>query len=113
MRSEWDEQKNALNLKRHKTRFETAILVFDDPHAITSRDSSHDETEERFITLGYLGNGVIAFVLHTSSEVQGEEIIRLISARKATPQERKVYEAAQQRTAARHRGPRRDGRRRH
>jgi uncharacterized protein len=113
MRFEWDEQKNALNLKRHKIRFETAILIFDGPCAVTLRDISHDDTEERFMTLGHLGTGVIAFVVHTSFEVQGEEVIRIISARKATPQERKIYEAVQQRTAARHRGARRDGRRRH
>jgi uncharacterized DUF497 family protein len=111
MRFEWDEQKNALNLKRHKLRFETAILVFDDPHAITMRDTSHDEIEDRFITLGFLGHGVIAFVVHTIFELEGEEAIRLISARKATPRERTIYEAAHKRTASRHRDTRRHGRR--
>lgn len=43
MRFEWDEQKNELNLKRHKIRFETAVLVFEDPQAITLRDTAHEE----------------------------------------------------------------------
>ena len=73
MRFEWDEQKNPLNLKRHRIRFETAILAFDDPHALTLLDTSHGETEERFNTLGFIGNGVIAFVVHTSFEDKGEE----------------------------------------
>jgi uncharacterized protein len=113
MRFEWDEQKNALNLKRHKIQFGTAVMVFDDPHAITLRDTSHGETEERFITLGRLGGGVIAFVVHTNSEMLGEEVIRLISARKATPRERNIYETAHQRTTTRHRRTRRHERRRY
>jgi uncharacterized DUF497 family protein len=113
MRFEWDEEKNELNLKRHRMRFETATLVFDDPRAVTLRDVTHEEDEERFITLGWLGNGVIAFVVHTCFEVAGEEVIRLISARKATPRERKLYEAAHKRTASRHRGSGGHGRRRH
>jgi uncharacterized DUF497 family protein len=68
----------------------------------------HDEEEERFITLGRLEEIIILFVVHTEREVDGEEVIRLISARKATPGERRIYEAAQQRTAQRHRGTRRN-----
>lgn len=93
MRFEWDEEKNRLNLKRHKIRFETAVLAFDDPHAVTIRDRLHDE-EERFITLGKAGGHVILFVVHLSFEDDGEEVIRLVSARKATAYERKIYEAA-------------------
>jgi uncharacterized DUF497 family protein len=110
MRFEWDEEKNRLNLRRHKIRFETAILVFDDPHAVTIPDRMHDEDEERFITLGRLEGRSILFVVNTEREAYGEEVIRLISARKATPGERKIYEAAQQRTAQRHRGTRRNER---
>lgn len=110
MRFEWDEGKNRLNLKRHKIRFETASLVFDDPNAVTITDRAHDDEEERFITLGRLKDIVILFVVHTEREADGEEVIRLISARKATPSERKIYEATQQRTAQRHRGTRRNER---
>ena len=104
MRFEWDEAKNQLNLKRHKIRFETAILVFDDPHAVTIPDRLHDEDEERFVTLGRLEGSFVLFVVNTEREAEGEEVIRIISARKATPIERKIYEEAQQRTAQRHRG---------
>jgi uncharacterized DUF497 family protein len=110
MRFEWDEEKNRLNLKRHKIRFETAILVFDDPRAVTIPDRVHDDEEERFITLGRLEGRIILFVVHVGREADGEEVIRLISARKATPSERKIYEAAQQRTTQRHRGTRRNER---
>ena len=110
MRFEWDENKNRLNLKRHKIGFKTASLVFDDPNAVTIPDRMHDEEEERLITLGRLEDIVILFVVHTEREVDGEEVVRLISARKATPGERKIYEAAQQRTAQRDRGTRRNER---
>ncbi|HEV2103408.1 MAG TPA: BrnT family toxin [Candidatus Acidoferrum sp.] len=110
MRFEWDEEKNRLNLKRHKISFETASLVFDDPNAVTIPDRMHDDEEERFITLRRLEDIVILFVVHTDREADGEEVIRIISARKATPSERKIYEATQQRTAQGYRGTRRNER---
>jgi hypothetical protein len=51
---EWDENKNRQNLLKHDVRFETAVLVFDDPHALTQRDQSCND-EERWITLGAVG----------------------------------------------------------
>ena len=50
MRFEWDENKSRLNLRKHDVRFATAALVFDDPYAITQRDTSFDG-EERWITV--------------------------------------------------------------
>jgi len=94
MRFEWDDEKNRLNLKRHKIRFETAVLAFDDPYAVTIPDRLHDEDERRFITLGRVEGQVILFVVHLSFEASGEEVIRLISARKATAYEKKIYEKA-------------------
>jgi len=110
VRFEWDEEKNRLNLKRHNIRFETASLVFDDPNAVTIPDRTHDEEEERLITLGRLEDVIILLVVHTERGADGEEVIRLISARKATPSERKTYEAAEQRAAERHSGTRRNER---
>jgi uncharacterized DUF497 family protein len=52
MRFEWDEQKNRRNLHKHDVRFETAVLVFDDPYAITQRDVTFED-EERWITVGH------------------------------------------------------------
>jgi uncharacterized DUF497 family protein len=63
MRFEWDEAKNQKNLVKNGIRFETAVLVFDDPHALTERDeSSHDE--ERWITFGSIGQRAILVVVH-------------------------------------------------
>jgi uncharacterized DUF497 family protein len=45
MRFEWDEHKNRQNLRKHDVRFETAILVFDDPYAITQRDFTFEDEE--------------------------------------------------------------------
>ena len=45
MRFEWDEQKNRQNLHKHDVRFETAVLVFDDPYAITQRDVTFEDEE--------------------------------------------------------------------
>ncbi len=50
MRFEWDEAKNQQNLLKHRVRFETAALAFDDPYSLTQRDESTGE-EERWITL--------------------------------------------------------------
>jgi len=54
MRFEWDEHKNRQNLRKHDVRFETAVLVFDDPYAITKRDQAFED-EERWITVGVIG----------------------------------------------------------
>ena len=75
------------NLRNHKVRFETAVLVFDDPYAITQRDSVFDE-EERRITVGAIGAGSILLVVHTFHEKNNEEVIRIIWARAAEPRER-------------------------
>lgn len=93
MQFTWDEAKNRLNRAKHRVSFETAIRVFDDPHAI-SRPERVEDGEERWQTLGSVGSIVILLVAHTYFEAGGEESIRVISARKATPQERKVYEEA-------------------
>src|SRR5256885_1149083 len=101
MRFEWDEQKNRQNLHKHDVRFETAILVFDDPHAIAQRDLTFED-EERWITVGPIGPGSILLVLHTFYEKHDEEVIRVISARAAESHERRAYEEAHKGTEARH-----------
>jgi uncharacterized protein len=112
MRFEWDEHKNRQNLRKHDVRFETAGLVFDDPYAITQRDYSSDD-EERWITVGAIGQGSILLVVHTFYERPEGEIIRIISARAAESHERKAYEQAHKGAKARHsRHRRQKGRRR-
>lgn len=88
----WDETKNTINQLKHKLSFETASLVFADPLA-ASRPDIYPE-EERWQTVGMIGN-VLVLVVHTTPEMDdttGEETGRIISARKAMPQERKMYE---------------------
>ena len=91
MRFEWDEGKSARNVFRHGLRFETAALVFHDPNALSVKDERYGYIEERWYTLGRVGFQIL-FVAHTVDEDDyGEEIIRIISARKATPREERLY----------------------
>jgi uncharacterized DUF497 family protein len=102
MRFEWDVNKNRKNLLKHNVRFETAILAFDDPYALTQRDESSSE-EERWITLGAIGPGAVLLVVHTCRDPERDEVIRIISARAAAAHERKKYEEAHKGTETRHR----------
>jgi uncharacterized DUF497 family protein len=91
MRFVWDEEKSRGNLAKHKVSFETAKLVFDDPRTVSRMDRVEDG-EERWQTLGLVGGIVVLLVAHTYLEEDGEEVIRIISARKATAHERTAYE---------------------
>jgi len=91
MRFEWDEVKNRRNLGKHKISFEKAKLVFDDPHALSYREREV-EGEERWQTLGGIGGSITVLVAHTYREEDGEEVIRIVSARNATSSERRAYE---------------------
>lgn len=95
MRFVWDEGKNRRNRGKHKLSFETAQLVFADPFALSILDRVV-ESEERWQTMGLIAGAVVALVAHTVEEMEGEEVIRIISARKATPHERKIYEKQSQ-----------------
>ena len=101
MRFEWDENKNTQNLRKHDVRFETALLVFEDPYALTQQDSSFDDAE-RWITVGAIGPGAILLVVHTFCESRKEEVIRIISARAAQSHERKAYEESHKAAETRH-----------
>ncbi len=89
----WDANKNRINCAKHKIDFATAALVFADPLARSEQDRIV-AGEERWRTLGMAGGMVLILVAHTYSDTDGEETIRIISARKATKQERKLYEQA-------------------
>jgi len=71
-------------------RIDTAVLVFDDPNAVALKDR-HVEGEERWRTIGWASTTLVV-VAHTTREEDGNEAIRIISARKATPSERALYE---------------------
>jgi uncharacterized protein len=95
VRYEWDENKNERNLEKHGLSFETVSLVFDDPNALSIPDRI-ENGEERWQTIGMIENIVIVMVAHTIKlePDSQEEIIRIISARKATRAERQEYEEA-------------------
>ena len=93
MRFEWDAHKDRINRRKHKVGFATAVLVFDDPAHLSVQDRSVDR-EMRWQTLGCAGGVVILLVAHTWRETEGDEMVRIISARKATAQERSRYEKA-------------------
>ena len=94
----WDKWKSRSNWTKHKVSFETAVLVFEDPAALSVQDRVI-AGEQRWQTLGLVGGMVILLVAHTYEEENGEEVIGIISARKATPRERKLYEQAHQKTS--------------
>ena len=89
----WDETKNTTNKAKHGVSFETAKLVFDDPLHVSIQDR-YENGEERWQTLGLVGGVVVFLVAHTIYEANNQEIIRIISARKATKQEKVHYENA-------------------
>ena len=89
IRFEWDEEKAATNLKKHKVSFEEAKTVFYDPNAKLIADPDHSEEEDRFIILGISNNSKVLVVCHCYRE--NDEVIRIISARKATKSETKIY----------------------
>lgn len=91
MKITWDANKNHINKSKHRLSFETAQHVFDDPLHVTRQDQSVNG-ELRWQTLGMLGGIMLVLVAHSLTENDGEETIRIISARKADRSERRVYE---------------------
>lgn len=87
---EWDAAKAAHNFRKHGIRFEEAALVFDDPLA-ASKLERIENGEERWQTVGLVGGCLLLLVAHTV-RVDEVEIIRIVSARRADPTERKIYE---------------------
>ena len=92
MKIEWDENKNRTNNKKHGISFKEAAEVFEDPFHISLLDIRFDYFEERWITIGAAKNGKIVVVGHLYHLTPSEEAIRIITARKATKQEREQYE---------------------
>ena len=87
---EWDPAKSAKNVEKHHVSFEEAVTVFYDPDSLIIPDPDHSDQEERFIILGYSELLRLLVVCHCYRE--SDAVIRIISARKATKQERKSYE---------------------
>ncbi len=88
MEFEWDADKATRNLAKHGVSFHEAATVFGDPLALTYFDPDHSEDEDRFLTFGQSSAGRLLVVSHTD---RGDRT-RIISARRMTPKERRVYE---------------------
>jgi uncharacterized DUF497 family protein len=89
----WDPVKAASNLTKHGVSFAQAATVLSDPLALTVFDKAHSEFEERWFTLGLSSEGKLLALAHTySASGPNSAGVRLISARPAIRQERKLYE---------------------
>jgi uncharacterized protein len=84
----WDSVKAALNLVKHGIDFEEAATVFRDPLLLVQPDVEHSEEEERWLALRKSTRQLLLVVVHTENDLT----IRLISARRAEPRERRRYE---------------------
>jgi uncharacterized DUF497 family protein len=89
---EWSADKNKLNIQNHQIDFEEAKEVFNDPLHISRLDFRFDYFEERWISIGLTKKEKILVVANLFFDENGEEIVRIISARKVNPKERKFYE---------------------
>jgi hypothetical protein len=86
---EWDENKNQTNIKKHGINFTESVYVFADPFALNIPDDKHSENEERWILLGKSLQSTVLLIIHTYRE---GDSIRIISARKSTRNEQRIYE---------------------
>lgn len=86
---EWDENKNLTNRKKHNVSFDEAKTVFYDPAALIIHDPDHSDDEERFLIMGLSQTLKILVVCHCYRE--NDEVIRIISARKADNEETRKY----------------------
>ncbi|MGF1613670.1 MAG: BrnT family toxin [Gammaproteobacteria bacterium] len=92
IRFEWDQTKADNNLRKHRVSFETATRVFADPFALCVQDRI-ESRERRWQTLGRVEGDLLLLVAHTvCADEEGVEVIRILSARRADPKERKRYE---------------------
>jgi uncharacterized protein len=90
IRFEWNVEKNKINQQKHGIDFETARLVFDDPFCVTFVERVSGG-EERWHAIGSVEDIIVIVVVHTYRQDGSDEVIRIISARRATRHERKLY----------------------
>lgn len=88
MQFEWDSGKAARNLRKHGVAFPEAVSAFGDPLSETFPDPFHSEEERRWVTIGQAETGRLLVVAHTDRQRK----LRIITARPATPRERRYYE---------------------
>ena len=90
LRFRWSREKDAANIRKHGIGFAEAMTAFGDPLSLSIPDPTHSVGELRWMLLGHSSRGRLLVVAHAEN---GDEI-RIISARRATRQERKIYEEA-------------------
>jgi len=88
LKFEWNPKKARKNIEKHGISFNEAATVFSDPLSMTYDDPDHSDDEERFIITGFSDSGKLLMVSHTEQN----DKIRIVSARKLKPKERKQYE---------------------
>ena len=88
MRFEWDEDKAQVNISNHGVDFFEAVTVFGDPLSVIYEDDEHSVAERRFLNIGMSAANRILIISYT----ERDDIIRIISAREATPKEIRAYE---------------------
>jgi uncharacterized protein len=88
----WDTGKATRNLERHGVSFEEPATVFADPLALEWEDLEHSHHEARFKRLGLSSQGRILILVYSNRRLKnGEETLRIITARRASPKEREAY----------------------
>ena len=88
MKFEWNPNKAATNIDKHDISFPEATTVFDDSLSVTFPDLDHSIMERRYVIIGMSASGLLLVVSHTDRD----NCIRIISARRATRQEKRFYE---------------------
>jgi uncharacterized protein len=89
IRFDWDARKDRRNQRKHGVGFDEASTVFAETLSITIPDPEHSDDEERWVTMGFSHRQRLLVVVHTEDD---QEIVRIISARPADPDERREYE---------------------
>ena len=84
----WDDKKHDANISKHGISFVEAMTVFDDPNARYLADTEHSDDEERFVVVGFSNFLRMLVVCHC---YRSGDIIRIISARRATKKETRLY----------------------
>jgi uncharacterized DUF497 family protein len=93
MRFDWDAPKAAENRRKHRVAFEEACTIFADESVLTVYDERHSDQDERWASMGMSMGGRILVVIHSWPEPDGtgDELVRMISARRANRREQAVY----------------------
>ena len=91
MKFEWDSEKEKTNRQKHKISFLEACYVFADKYMLTLYDDEHSADEDRWTTIGQTLSSRMLVVVHTYRKIKDKELVRIISARKATTHEEEQY----------------------